>query len=173
MKFLHPHDDISVWNQIRHKIQTRDQLVSTLARWRAAGQRIVFTNGCFDLLHYGHLHYLAEARDLGTRLIIGLNSGDSVRRLKGPTRPINDESTRSHMLAALEMVDAVVIFDEDTPLELIKIVLPDVLVKGGDWKPEQIVGSDIVLARGGEVRSLPFIAGYSTTKIEQKILQGK
>jgi rfaE bifunctional protein nucleotidyltransferase chain/domain len=171
MKFIHPHDDMSVLNQIRQKIQTREQLVSTLARWRAAGQRIVFTNGCFDLLHYGHLHYLAEARDLGTRLVVGLNSADSVRRLKGPTRPINDETTRAHMLAALEMVDAVVIFDEDTPLELIKTVMPDVLVKGGDWKPDQIVGSDLVLAHGGEVRSLPFVEGYSTTNIERKILQ--
>lgn len=162
---------MSVLNQIRQKIQTREQLVSTLARWRAAGQRIVFTNGCFDLLHYGHLHYLAEARDLGTRLVVGLNSADSVRRLKGPTRPINDETTRAHMLAALEMVDAVVIFDEDTPLELIKTVMPDVLVKGGDWKPDQIVGSDLVLAHGGEVRSLPFVEGYSTTNIERKILQ--
>lgn len=168
---MHPHEEMSVLNQIRHKIQTRDQLVSTLARWRAAGQRIVFTNGCFDLLHYGHLHYLAEARDLGTRLIVGLNSADSVRRLKGPTRPINDETTRAHMLAALEMVDAVVIFDEDTPFDLIKTVMPDVLVKGGDWRPEQIVGSDVVLAHGGEVRSLPFVEGYSTTNIEQKILQ--
>lgn len=168
---MHPHDDMSVLNQIRHKIQTREQLVATLARWRAAGQRIVFTNGCFDLLHYGHLHYLAEARDLGTRLVVGLNSADSVRRLKGPTRPINDETTRAHMLAALEMVDAVAIFEEDTPLDLIKTVMPDVLVKGGDWKPEQIVGSDLVLAHGGEVRSLPFIEGYSTTNIERKILE--
>lgn len=172
MKFMHPHEDMSVLAQIRHKIQTPDQLRATLARWRAAGQRIVFTNGCFDLLHYGHLHYLAEARNLGNRLVIGLNSAASVRRLKGPTRPINDETTRLHMLAALEMVDAVIIFDEDTPLELIKLVQPDVLVKGGDWKPEQIVGADIVLARGGEVRSLPFIEGYSTTNIEQWILKG-
>lgn len=172
MKFLHPHEEMSVWAQIRHKIQTAEQMRSTLALWRAAGQRIVFTNGCFDLLHYGHLHYLAEARDLGNRLVIGLNSGASVRRLKGPTRPINDELTRAHTLASLEMVDAVVVFDEDTPLELIRLVQPDVLVKGGDWKPEQIVGADLVLARGGEVRSLPFVEGYSTTNIEQKILRG-
>ena len=111
---------------------------------------------------------MAEARDLGDRLIIGLNSASSVKRLKGEHRPINDEATRQHLLAALEFVDAVVVFEEDTPLELIKIVLPDVIVKGGDWKPEQIVGSDIVLANGGEVKSLAFKEGYSTTSIEDK-----
>lgn len=163
---------MTAFEHIRQKIQTPEQLQATLARWRSEGARIVFTNGCFDILHYGHLHYLAEARDLGDRLVIGLNSGDSVRRLKGPARPINDEATRAHLVAALEVVDAVVFFSEDTPLELIRAVQPDVLVKGGDWKPEQIVGSDIVLEKGGEVRSLPFVEGYSTTKIEQKILRG-
>lgn len=158
------------FNQIEQKIQTREAISDTLTQWRAAGQRIVFTNGCFDLLHYGHLHYLAQARDLADRLVIGLNSAASVRRLKGPHRPINDELTRTHLLAALQMVDAVVVFEEDTPLELIRIVQPDILVKGGDWKPEQIVGSDLVLARGGQVLSLPFVTGYSTTNIEQKIL---
>ncbi len=143
---------------------------STLAQWRAKEQKIVFTNGCFDLLHYGHLHYLSQARDLGDRLVIGLNSAASVSRLKGPHRPINDELTRTHLLAALAMVDAVVVFEEDTPLELIRMVQPDVLVKGGDWRPEQIVGSDVVLEKGGQVFSLPFIQGYSTTNIEQKIL---
>jgi D-beta-D-heptose 7-phosphate kinase/D-beta-D-heptose 1-phosphate adenosyltransferase len=105
-------------------------------------------------------------------LVVGLNSAASVQRLKGPSRPINDEQTRTHLLAALEMVDAVVVFEADTPLELIERLQPDVLVKGGDWKPEQIVGSAAVLARGGQVRSLPFVAGYSTTNIEQKILLG-
>jgi D-glycero-beta-D-manno-heptose 1-phosphate adenylyltransferase len=159
------------FNKIEQKIQTREAISTTLTQWRAAGQRIVFTNGCFDLLHYGHLHYLAQARDLADRLVIGLNSAASVRRLKGPHRPINDELTRTHLLAALQMVDAVVVFEEDTPLELIRIVQPDILVKGGDWKPEQIVGSDLVLARGGQVLSLPFVEGYSTTNIEQKILE--
>jgi rfaE bifunctional protein nucleotidyltransferase chain/domain len=163
---------MSFFSTITSKIQSEEQLVSTLAQWRAAGEKIVFTNGCFDLLHFGHLHYLAEARDLGDRLIVGLNSGNSVRRLKGPTRPINDEMTRTHMLAALAMVDAVVVFEDDTPLTLIQRVQPDILVKGGDWKPEQIVGSDVVLAKGGEVLSLPFVTGYSTTNIEQKILKG-
>jgi rfaE bifunctional protein nucleotidyltransferase chain/domain len=160
---------MSFFSTIASKIHTWEQLSTTLVRWRAAGEKIVFTNGCFDLLHFGHLHYLADARDLGDRLVIGLNGAASVRRLKGPGRPINDEITRTHLLAALEVVDAVVIFEEDTPLELIKLVQPDVLVKGGDWQPEQIVGSDVVLARGGKVMSLPYIQGYSTTNIEKKI----
>lgn len=160
------------FSTIASKIQTWEQLPTTLAQWRKAGDKIVFTNGCFDLLHFGHLHYLADARDLGDRLVVGLNSATSVRRLKGPTRPINDELTRTHLLAALEVVDAVVIFEEDTPLDLIKLVQPDVLVKGGDWQPAQIIGSDVVLAHGGKVLSLPFIQGYSTTNIEKKIKEG-
>ena len=169
---LNIQSNMSFFSTITSKIQTWEQLPATLERWRRSGDRVVFTNGCFDILHYGHLHYLAEARDLGERLVIGLNSGASVRRLKGPTRPINDELTRTHLLAALQVVDAVVIFDQDTPLELIRLVRPDILVKGGDWRPEQIIGSDIVLAQGGKVLSLPFIQGYSTTNIEQKIKNG-
>jgi len=148
----------------------RAAAAARVRRWRAKGEKIVFTNGCFDLLHYGHLHYLSQARELGDRLVVGLNSAGSVRRLKGPTRPINDDLTRTHLLAALSVVDAVVVFDEDTPIELIRHVQPDVLVKGGDWLPEQIVGSDVVLANGGKVFSLPYIDGYSTTNIERKIL---
>lgn len=155
---------------IEQKIQTWEQIFETASAWRAAGERIVFTNGCFDILHYGHLHYLSAARDLGERLVIGLNSAASVSRLKGPNRPINDELTRTHLLAALEVVDAVVIFESDTPIELIELLQPDILVKGGDWQPHQIVGSELVLARGGQVLSLPFVQGYSTTNIEQKIL---
>ncbi len=161
---------MSSFFKIESKIQPPAQLTTTLAQWRAAGEKVVFTNGCFDLLHYGHLHYLSQARDLGDRLVIGLNSAASVRRLKGPNRPINDELTRTHLLAALEVVDAVVVFEEDTPLLLIELVQPDFLVKGGDWQPAQIVGSAGVLANGGQVRSLPFVTGYSTTNIEQKIL---
>jgi rfaE bifunctional protein nucleotidyltransferase chain/domain len=157
------------FEQIEQKIQSWEQIAATADAWRAAGNRIVFTNGCFDILHYGHLHYLAAARDLGERLVVGLNSAASVSRLKGPHRPINDELTRTHLLAALEVIDAVVVFEDDTPLELIRLVRPDILVKGGDWLPEQIVGSDLVLAAGGQVRSLPFVEGYSTTNIEQKI----
>ncbi len=155
--------------RIRYKICSLDEAVQRVAQWRRQGERIVFTNGCFDLLHYGHIHYLSQARDLGHRLVVGLNSSPSVRRLKGLHRPINDEQTRTHILAALEVVDAVVLFDDDTPLHLIEALLPDVLVKGGDWAPEHIVGASVVLAHGGRVLSLPFVEGYSTTRIEQKI----
>ncbi|MEM1124700.1 MAG: D-glycero-beta-D-manno-heptose 1-phosphate adenylyltransferase, partial [Bacteroidota bacterium] len=142
---------------------------STIARWQLLDQKIIFTNGCFDLLHYGHLHYLVQAKSLGDKLIIGLNSHKSVKRLKGQHRPINDDLTRFYLLASLVFVDAVIEFSEDTPLELIKKVQPDILVKGGDWLPEQIVGADFVLKRGGKVKSLPYIKGYSTTNIEAKI----
>lgn len=158
------------FERIEQKIQSREQISDTVTAWRLSGQRIVFTNGCFDILHYGHLHYLSAARDLGERLVIGLNSAASVSRLKGPNRPINDELTRTRLLAALEVVDAVVVFESDTPLELIQHIQPDILVKGGDWQLHQIVGSDVVLAAGGQVLSLPFVQGYSTTNIEQKIL---
>lgn len=155
--------------KIKSKIQDWATIKTTVAAWKSAKEKVVFTNGCFDILHYGHIHYLAEARGLGDRLVIGLNSAASVKRLKGSNRPINDEATRLHLLAALECVDAVVVFEEDTPFELIKNVLPDLLVKGGDWQPEQIVGSDIVINHGGNVKSLAFVNGYSTTLIEQKI----
>lgn len=160
------------FQKIQAKVQSWTQLAETVSHWKEHGERIVFTNGCFDLLHYGHIRYLAEAKDLGHRLVIGVNSDASVSRLKGPSRPIKDEQTRSLLLAALACVDAVAIFGEDTPLELIQLVVPDVLVKGGDWKPEQIVGSEVVLANGGEVRSLQFAEGHSTTNLEQKILRG-
>jgi rfaE bifunctional protein nucleotidyltransferase chain/domain len=155
--------------KIQAKILSWEQAQKKTAAWKANKERIVFTNGCFDLLHFGHLHYLAEARELGDRLVIGLNSEDSVRRLKGPNRPINDEKTREFQLASLEFVDAVVVFEQDTPIDLIKLLQPDILVKGGDWKASQIVGSDVVLSNGGTVKNLPFIEGYSTTLIEQKI----
>ena len=155
--------------RIYQKIQSFDQIEATVQRWQADGQTVVFTNGCFDLLHYGHLHYLADARDLGDKLVVGLNSAASVRRLKGPHRPINDELTRQHLLAALEVVDAVVVFEADTPLDLICRIAPDILVKGGDWQPHQIVGSEFVLQNGGKVMSLPFVEGYSTTNLETKI----
>lgn len=158
-----------VIQQIQNKIQNWEQIQQTAAAWKARQERIVFTNGCFDLLHFGHLHYLAAARELGDRLIIGLNSAASVRRLKGSHRPINDEQTRQYQMAALAFVDAVVVFEQDTPFELIRLIVPDILVKGGDWQPDQIIGSDIVAAAGGRVLSLPYIAGYSTTAIEQKI----
>jgi len=155
--------------KIQSKIQSWKSIQSTVSQWKLVGEKIVFTNGCFDILHFGHIHYLAEASELGDRLVIGLNSEASVKRLKGEHRPINDEVTLQYLLAALEFVDGVVVFEEDTPLELIKTILPDVIVKGGDWKSEQIVGSDIVLANGGQVKSLVFKEGYSTTLIEEKI----
>jgi D-glycero-beta-D-manno-heptose 1-phosphate adenylyltransferase len=157
------------YKRITKKIQNFDQISMCVQRWQAKGKTVVFTNGCFDLLHYGHLHYLADARNLGDKLVVGLNSAASVRRLKGEHRPINDELTRQHLLAALEMVDAVVVFETDTPLDLICCIAPDILVKGGDWRPDQIVGSDFVLKNGGKVMSLPFVEGYSTTNIEAKI----
>jgi len=154
---------------IQSKIQSWEAAKVTVQTWQEAGRRVVFTNGCFDLLHYGHIHYLAEARALGDHLAVGLNSAASVKRLKGAGRPINDENTRSYLLAALQCVDLVVTFEEDTPLKLIETLLPDVLVKGGDYTIDTIVGAKAVMTRGGEVRALPFVEGYSTTAIENKI----
>lgn len=154
---------------ISRKIQDWPTAARTVAGWRLAGLPIVFTNGCFDLLHPGHVHYLAEARGLGHRLIIGLNSDASVQRLKGAHRPIQAQADRALLLAALACVDLVVIFEEDTPLELIQHLRPDVLVKGGDYTIDQIVGAPEVESRGGIVQVLPFVEGYSTTRIEEKI----
>lgn len=162
---MNPH-----FQQITNKIQSWDQAQHTIQTWKAANEPTVFTNGCFDLLHYGHLHYLAEAASLGKHLVIGLNSRASVQHLKGKHRPIKDDKSRHYLLAGLEVVDLVVTFEEETPLELIQHLEPDVLVKGGDWKIKDIVGSDLVLANGGTVHSLSYIEGYSTTSIEQKIL---
>lgn len=155
---------------IKDKILSWDAISERRKQWKQEGKKVVFTNGCFDILHYGHLHYLAEAKGLGDILIIGANSAESITRLKGANRPIQDELTRYHMLASLIFVDVVTVFEDDTPLELIRAIRPDILVKGGDWKPEQIVGAEIVLADGGEVKSLPFVDGFSTTNIERKIL---
>ncbi len=136
------------------------------------GRKIVFTNGCFDIVHVGHIAYLNHAKEQGDLLFLGLNSDASIKRLKGADRPINNQDDRKFFLENLKAVDFVEIFDEDTPFELISAIIPQVLVKGGDWKPEQIVGSDVVLANGGEVKSLLFKEGYSTTSIIGK-LQGK
>jgi D-glycero-beta-D-manno-heptose 1-phosphate adenylyltransferase len=157
------------FEHIENKIQDWDKLENSVKEWQSKGEKVVFTNGCFDLLHYGHIHYLAEARDLGDKLIVAINSAASVKRLKGEHRPINDELTRQYLLAALEFVDAVVVFEEDDPFNLIKLIMPDILVKGGDWQPHQIIGSNVVLANGGKVQSLPYIDGYSTTNLEKKI----
>ena len=132
-------------------------------------RKIVFTNGCFDVLHYGHVHYLLEARKLGDLLVVGLNNDDSVRRLKGSTRPVNGENERAFVLAALSCVDYVSLFEEDTPEELIKIVRPDVLVKGGDYTIDNIVGADFVQRNGGVVTTIPFVEGFSSTRIIEQL----
>lgn len=154
----------------QHKIHDLPSLLSQLVKWRKAGDRIIFTNGCFDILHAGHIRYLETASALGERLIIGVNDDDSVRRLKGETRPINVLASRMYLLASLSCVDAVVSFSEDTPLELILAINPDILVKGGDYKVEDIVGSTEVLRNGGRIEVIPFIEGFSTTRLENKIL---
>lgn len=134
-------------------------------------QRVVFTNGCFDILHRGHITYLAQARQMGDLLVVGLNSDASVRRLKGPERPVNDEQSRALLLAALEMVDYVVLFEEDTPYNLILKVKPDLLVKGGDYDIDNIVGADFVRQRGGEVCTIPFVQGFSSSSIIDHLKQ--
>lgn len=153
------------------KIMSRDALAGVMRARQERGDRIVFTNGCFDILHPGHVTYLAAARTLGDALVVGLNSDASVRRLKGPKRPVLDERERATVLSHLEMIDFVCIFDEDTPYELISTLQPDVLVKGGDWDVSGIVGRDIVEARGGRVLSIPFVEGKSTTGIIERILE--
>ena len=150
------------------KILTRAQLPATLAAWRGAGERLVFTNGCFDLLHLGHVDYLEKARALGTRLVVGLNTDASVSALK-PGRPLQNETSRARILAALAFVDAVVLFGEPTPLQLIELVQPDILVKGDDYAVAGIVGHELVLGRGGQVLTVPLVAGYSTSNIVKKI----
>lgn len=154
---------------IRKKIHTTESLKPLLAHWKFQDKKIVFTNGCFDLLHLGHFSYLMEARALGHKLVLGLNSDQSVKRLKGEERPVNDEETRLVALASLHYVDAVIIFEEDTPLELIKNIQPDILVKGGDYKIEDIVGHDIVQANNGDVVTIDFVDGYSSSNLIKKI----
>ena len=154
---------------IKSKIYTTVQIKAVLNVWRLLGKKVVFTNGCFDLLHLGHIDYLSKAADMGDKLVIGLNSDASASALKGPGRPITDQLSRSVMLASFSFVDAVVIFDEPTPLNLIELVRPDILVKGADYSIEQIVGADLVLQYGGEVKTIEYLSGYSTTLIEKKI----
>ncbi len=149
---------------IAHKIIDAPTLMARIKHWRAVGNTIVFTNGCFDLLHRGHVELLAQCRDMGDYVIVGLNTDRSVKKLKGPARPVNDELSRAAVLAALKYVDAVVLFDEDTPLELISLIKPDILVKGGDYKAADIVGADLLRSYGGEVRIVPLVKGFSTTE---------
>jgi len=148
---------------------TRDQAVRFVNEQRAAGRTVVFTNGVFDLLHPGHVRYLRQARDLGDVLLVGVNSDRSVRANKGPDRPLTPEAERVEILESLECVDGVVVFDEDTPHELVAVLQPDVLVKGADWAEDAIVGRDIVEGRGGRVVRVPIEPGHSTTRIVAKI----
>lgn len=155
---------------VRNKIINPNQLETTINRWHFFGKKIVFTNGCFDLLHLGHVDYLSKAKDQGDILIVGVNTDRSVRTLgKGNTRPINNEEARATLVASLQFVDAVILFDEETPYQLIKKIQPDVLVKGKDYKEEDIVGYDIVKDRNGIIKTIDLVPGYSTTNIEQKI----
>jgi D-glycero-beta-D-manno-heptose 1-phosphate adenylyltransferase len=154
---------------IQSKIIDSVELDRTLSLWRFQQKIIVFTNGCFDILHRGHIEYLAKAASQGDVLVVGLNSDDSVRRIKGPTRPFQDELSRALILASLHFVDRVVLFEEDTPYNLISDVQPDILVKGADYKPEKIVGYDIVKAKGGKIVTIQLTEGFSTTNIIKKL----
>ena len=157
--------------RVKSKIFTWPDMKKRCAMWHLLGKKIVFTNGCFDILHLGHIEYLSKAADLGGAMVIGMNSDESVRKLKGDNRPINSENARAMVLASLSFIDAVVIFNEDTPYELIKSIQPDILVKGDDYKTEDIAGHDLVLSKGGKVMTIELTPGYSTTGIAEKISQ--
>ena len=161
---------MSFHEQLMSKLLPSDEALRKINGQRLKGKKIVFTNGCFDILHQGHLECLSKARDLGDFLIIGLNTDSSVKRLnKAPNRPVNDEISRARVLSGLSFVDAVVLFDEDTPLELIKLIQPDFLVKGGDYKEESVVGYNEVKASGGKTVIIPLVDGFSTTGIIAKM----
>jgi rfaE bifunctional protein nucleotidyltransferase chain/domain len=164
---------MSHYQKVKNKIISPKQLENLISGWKQAGERIVFTNGCFDIIHQGHIDYLSKAADKGTKLIIGVNTDSSVSRIKGPNRPIQDEYSRMMILAAMEFVDALILFDEETPINLINQVIPNILVKGSDYKAEDIVGYDTVVNNGGKVETLDFLPGYSTSSIEQKIKNSK
>lgn len=154
----------------RRKIKTHEEAQSECADIQASGRKVVFTNGCFDLLHPGHARYLQAARRLGDYLVVAVNSDASVQAIKGPRRPVQPQEARVEVLAALACVDAVVIFEEEDPFRIISLLVPDVLVKGGDWAEDAIIGADVVKAAGGRVMRIPFEEGYSTTAIIEKIL---
>lgn len=160
-------------HKLKHKVLTPIEVVSFVSELKKEGKKIVFTNGCFDLFHLGHMEYLMMAKDLGDVLIVGVNTDESIRGLKGPKRPIMSEEHRCYNLAAYSFIDAVIPFEEQTPLELIKIISPDLLVKGSDYKPEDIVGYDVVKAYGGEIKTISTDLPseiYSTTKIIERVI---
>ena len=152
-------------DKIESKIFTLDELLKRIEFWKTLGDKIVFTNGCFDILHQGHVHLLASCTEFGDRLIVGLNSDSSVKELKGPSRPVNEQDSRAILLAATQFVDGVLFFYEHTPENLINAIKPDILVKGGDWKKEEIIGSNFVESYGGQVKTIPYLNGFSTTEI--------
>jgi rfaE bifunctional protein nucleotidyltransferase chain/domain len=156
-------------NKINSKIFSLDDLKNQVNAWKQAGEEVVFTNGCFDIIHKGHIEVLAQTADLGDRLLIGLNSDSSIQKLKGEDRPIIDEQARAILLSALSFVDAVILFPEETPINLISTLLPDVLAKGGDYEIETIVGHEIIQNNGGKVKLVPFVDGFSSTTIIEKI----
>jgi rfaE bifunctional protein nucleotidyltransferase chain/domain len=151
------------------KIKSRRAAAAKVAEWKSRGEKVVFTNGCFDIIHLGHVDYLERARDLGSKLVVGVNTDNSVSRFKGPGRPVQNEDSRARVLASFQFVDLVVPFNEDTPLELISELVPDVLVKGSDYLAENIVGADVVKRGGGKVVTMDFVNGYSTTAVIEKI----
>ena len=152
-----------------HKICSLTEATVRRASWKENNETVVFTNGCFDILHLGHVDYLEKARQAGTKMIVGVNADSSVRQLKGPSRPVNNEYARARILASLQFVDMVIIFEEETPLQLINTLLPDVLIKGDDYSIETIVGAKEVIANGGKVTTIPLVPSYSTTNIIQKL----
>jgi D-glycero-beta-D-manno-heptose 1-phosphate adenylyltransferase len=164
----------SSFDQISSKIVNEQNAIATVKKWKQNGDKVVLTNGCFDLIHLGHVQYLSESKDLGDKLIVALNSSESVSLLKGQNRPINSEEVRAYNLAAMLMVDMVIIFDDLIPLQIIKLIEPDFLVKGGDYDSvEKIVGADYVNSYGGSVVTLPFLGGFSTTNIIKKITENE
>lgn len=155
--------------QTSQKIKTIQEAQPIIGKWQQKKKKIVFTNGCFDIVHLGHIDYLEKARNFGDKLVLGLNTDASVSRLKGSSRPVVDEYARARMMAAFEFINMVVLFDESTPLELIKVICPDILVKGNDYDIKDIIGADFVLSRGGEVKTIELVEGYSTSAIIEKI----
>jgi D-glycero-beta-D-manno-heptose 1-phosphate adenylyltransferase len=155
------------------KIVSLAEARAKVKQWQAQGFKVVFTNGCFDIIHLGHVDYLEKARNLGDKLVLGLNTDDSVSRFKGPDRPLQDQHSRARVLAAFQFIDLIVLFNEDTPLNLISELLPDILVKGSDYLTENIVGADVVKRNGGVVKTIDFVSGYSTTRIVEKIKKTK